>query len=254
MNLPKVKFTDIPLNLETDWIHGFLFQNEWGWGKYILKKHPKIKEIFSLKTENDQVGFLKTYIADFRGDNKELIENNRLNYQNDWKTVERDFFITLSDILQISWPENRKSIKAMISINPICPRFLDSWRFSVFYDYKKKTHLLEVIMHECCHFLYFEKWKSIFPQLDPKTNESPYIEWHLSELLAPIILNDMRIQKLLKQKAVFYEKHQAIIINGKTAPEYFTDLYNKALERNDFSKFLKEAYETIKKHESLFVK
>lgn len=33
MSLPKVQLTNISLSLEADWIHGFLFQNERGWGK-----------------------------------------------------------------------------------------------------------------------------------------------------------------------------------------------------------------------------
>ena len=37
MNLPKVKFTDIPLSKEADYLHDFLFQNKWGWNKYISK-------------------------------------------------------------------------------------------------------------------------------------------------------------------------------------------------------------------------
>jgi hypothetical protein len=57
MGLLKVKFTNIPLSKEIDWIHGFLFQNEWSWGKYIIKKHSGIKKIFSLKKETEQIKF-----------------------------------------------------------------------------------------------------------------------------------------------------------------------------------------------------
>ncbi len=70
MNIPKVKFTNIPLSKEVDWIYGFLFQNKWGWGKYIIKKHPKIKKVFSFKTEAKQVKFLKDYIAKFKKENQ----------------------------------------------------------------------------------------------------------------------------------------------------------------------------------------
>lgn len=42
MYTPKIKFINIPLSVEVDYVHGFLFQNEWGWGKYIIKKHPKL--------------------------------------------------------------------------------------------------------------------------------------------------------------------------------------------------------------------
>lgn len=137
MNMPKVKFTHIPLSKEIDWIHGFLFQNEWGWSKYIIKKHPKIKKVFSFKTEAEQVKFLRNYIIQFKKDNQKLIEKNKTEYQKAWKKIEKEFFITLSEIIQTNWPKNRKTIKAMVSINPICPRFLNDWSFSIFYNYKK---------------------------------------------------------------------------------------------------------------------
>ncbi|HDO23659.1 MAG TPA: hypothetical protein ENG99_00360 [bacterium] len=249
MNIPKVKFTNISLSKEVDWIHGFLFQNEWGWGKYIIKKHPKIKKVFSFKDERERVKFLRNYIIQFKKDNQKLIEKNKIKYQTEWQKIEKDFLITLSEIIQINWPKNRKTIKAMISINPICPRFLNDWSFSIFYNYKKMSHAMEVIMHESCHFLYFEKWKKLYPKVDNKKFESPYIEWHLSEIIAPIILNDQRIKKILKQKAVFYKEHEKIKINNKTAPEYFTELYNKS---KNFEQFLDKSYKAIKKNKNLF--
>jgi len=253
MFIPKVKFTNIPLYKEIDWIHGFLFQNKWGWGKYIIKKHPKIKNVFSFKTETEQVKFLEDYIVKFKKDNQKLTEKNKIKYQAEWQKIEKDFFITLSEIIQTDWPKNRKIIKAMISINPICPRFLNNWSFSIFCNYKKISHAIEVIMHESCHFLYFEKWKKMYPKANKKTFESPYIEWHLSELAAPIIINDKRVQKLLKQKASFYKEHSRIKIGQKTAPQFFTDIYNRNINKeNGFELFLRESYREIKKHKKLF--
>lgn len=252
MSLPKVKFTDIPLPKEVDWMHGFLFQNKWGWGKYIIKKHPKIKRVFSFKTETEQIKFLKEYIVEFRIENQELIEKNKIEYQKEWKKIEKDFFLKLSEIMQIDWPKNKKIIRAMISVNPICPRFLKDWSFSIFYNYKKIPHAIEVIMHESCHFLYFEKWKQLYPKINSKKFESPHLEWHLSEILAPIILNDNRVQKLLKQKAAFYIEHKKIKIGGKIASKYFTDLYNRVAKSDDFEKLLEESYQKIKKNRNLF--
>lgn len=254
MNMPKVIFTDIPLSKEIDWIHGFLFQNKLGWGKYIVKKHPEIKKVFSFKTESEQVQFLRGYIVKFRIENQKLIEKNKTIYQKEWQKVEKDFFIILSEIIQIDWPKNRKTIKAMVSLNPICPRFLKDWSFSIFYNYKKIPSAMEVIMHESCHFLYFEKWKQLYPKMDSKKFESPYLEWHLSEILAPIILNNPRIQKLLKRKADFYIEHKRIKIKNRTVPKYFDDLYKNSNMDKNFTKFLKESYRAAKKNKSIIVK
>lgn len=249
MNMPKVRFTHISLSKEVDLIHGFLFQNEWGWGKYIIKIHPKINKVFSFKTEAEQIKFLRNYTVQFKKDNQKLIEKNKIKYQREWQKIEKDFFIILSEIMQIDWPKNKKIIKSMISVNPICPRFLNDWSFSIFYNYKKMSHTMEVIMHESCHFLYFEKWKKLYPKVNNKKFESPHIEWHLSELIAPIILNDQRIKKILKQKANFYEEHKKIKIYNKTAPEYFSELYNTS---KNFEQFLDKSYTAIKINKKLF--
>ena len=252
---PKVKFTDIPLAAEVDLLHDFLFKNKWGWGKYIIKKHPKIKKIFSLKNEQEQVNFLKRYIAGFKKANLETIEKNKKRYKNGWRKIENDFLEILSEIMEIDWPKNRKTIKAMVSINPICPRFLNNWTFSIFCSYKKISNAMEVIMHDCCHFLYFEKWRKLYPKMDCKKFESPYIEWHLSEILAPIILNDPKIQKILRKKAAFYKEYQDLIIHQKKVPKYFELLYKEYRNKKyTFGAFLKKAYREIKKNEKVFLK
>lgn len=251
--MPKIHFINVPLSTEADWIHGFLFQNKWGWGKYILKKHPDIKKIYSIEKEDDQIKFLKKYIIDCRRFDKDIIENNRKKYQKAWNKVEKDYFKLLSEIISTEWPKNKKNIKAMISINPICPRFLNNWSFFLFYKYEKIGNAIEVIMHECCHFLYFEKWKQVFPNAKTKTFDYPYIEWHLSEILTPIILNDQRVQKLLNKKADFYDEYKKIYIGKNNLIKHFELLYkNHITEQSNFDDFLKNAYSEIKKYKNKF--
>jgi hypothetical protein len=250
MNIPRIIFVNNSLSKEADWLHGFLFNNNWGWGRYIFKKHPKLKNIFNIKGETRQVEYLKKYVTKYRRDNRVKIESNVALYKKNWDKVEKKFFIILSEILQISWPKNKKSIKAMVSINPICPRFLKIWSFTIFCNYKKPVYAIETIMHECCHFLYFEKWKKMYPQISTKKFEEPYIEWHLSEIVAPIILNDKRVQKILKQKAVFYAEHNKLKLGKENVPRYFTNLYNK--NKTDFESFIIKAYKIIKAKEKLF--
>jgi len=252
MFIPKVKFTNASVSYDINWFYHFLFKHRWDWSKYVIKRHPKIEEVKSFEKENERVNFLKKYINNFWKKNKVTINKNKSKYQKEWRKIEKEFFEFLSELMQINWPKNRKTIKAMMSICPICPRFLNDWSFSAFYNFDIKN-ALKVIMHECCHFLYFEKWKKMYPKADRKTFETPHIEWHLSELAAPIIINDKRVQKLLKQKASFYKEHSKIKIGKKTAPQFFTEIYNRNINKeNGFELFLKEAYKQIKKHKKLF--
>lgn len=228
---PKIKFSTIPPDREVDLLYRFLFEDDWGWSHYIFKKHPKLKPMVNLRTKAERRRFLREYVRQYHEENKRLVEE------------------------KTEWPARRTRVGALISLNPICPRFLDTWSFAIFLNYRKRSHVLEVIMHEICHFLYFKKWGEVFLNADPKTYESPHLEWHLSELLAPVILNDRRIQKILRRKADFYEEHQRIFIDGRSAPEHFTRLYVRAVkEGQSFDRFLCAAYADIKKYRAAFEK
>lgn len=207
----------------------------------------------SLETKRSRIAFLRDYIQRYHEKNARLVENKTTWIKATWRQVEQEFVSLLPALLETDWPSERKQIRAFISLNPICPRDIDDWSFSVFLNYRKKAYVQEVIMHEICHFLYFKKWREVFPDTDAKTFESPYLEWHLSEILAPVILNDHRIQRLLKRPADFHEEHMAILIQNKPATEYFADLYLRfSKEGKPFAEFLQKAYAEIKKYRTLF--
>jgi len=252
MFTPKVKFLLIPIKLEVNLIYFFLFHEKWGWGKKIIKRHPYLKNVLNIKTKKNREKYIKKYIIEFRNENKESIRNQIKKYSKNWKKVEKKYLTILPEILNTPWPKDKKIIKAMISINPICPRFINNWSFSLFYKQGSKK-MKETIMHEICHFLYFKKWKEVFPSVKRKAFEYPYIEWHLSEILAPVILNDPRIQKLLKHKAAFYKEHQKLKINEVNVPKYFSFLYKEyKFKQYSSDDFLRKAYSEIKQHKNIF--
>lgn len=252
--IPQVVFSDIPVNQEVDYLHGFIFNNSWGWGRYIFRKHPKLRGVLKLKGERQRVSFLREYVLNYRSDNRVQIEMKAARFKSQWKKIEKKYFFLLSEIMETEWPPRRKKMKAQISINSICPRFLGTWSFTLFFNYRKTAHAMETIMHESCHFLWFKKWKEVFPDADKKTYEMPHIEWHLSEIMAPIILNDGRIQKLLRQKAAFYDEHQIVKIGGKTAPNHYAAMYARAKKEGvPFSDFMRSVYADIQKNKSAFI-
>lgn len=251
MKLPKVKFKNISVSKEIEWFYNFIFYNKTGWQKYIFRRHPRLKSVYNLKTKRAREKYIEAYIREYLKNNKDEIRNNRSRIEKLWGKKEKEFLINLEEILEIKWLV-KKDITSLISINPICPRFLHDWSFFIYYRYKNYD-ILEVIMHELCHFLYFKKFKELFPKIPARKYDYPYIEWHLSELIAPIILNDSRINKFLKKKAVFYPEYKKIKIGKISAPVYFTRLYNTNLKKkNNFDNFLIDAYKLIKKHKKLF--
>ena len=62
MSSPKVKFINIPLKLEANWLYHFLFEDKWGWEKIVIKKHPKLKQVYDFKSRGERIKFIKKYL------------------------------------------------------------------------------------------------------------------------------------------------------------------------------------------------
>ncbi len=252
MDYPKVKFGKTSIGNEENLLYYFLIFDKWGWEKQIIGKHPRLKEIYEIKGEKRRRVFLKKYILDFKKENQIEISRQTEKYKRAWGKAEKNYFKTLTEVLETSWPDRQKEIKALISINPICPRFLNTWSFGLYYG-QSVSWAIQMIMHETCHFLYFKKWAEVFPGAEKKTFDHPHIEWHLSEILAPVILNDQRIQKILKNKAGFYNVHSKLKIGKISVPEYFTVIWRNHLKKKtSFGEFLEEAYIKIKENKKVF--
>jgi len=251
--MPTVKFSTVPIKLEVEMMYWFLIEEREGWGLRIIRKHPRLSGVYSIEGKQKREAFIRAYILKYRKAHSGRMASRVASYKRRWRVVEKQYFALLETILGTKWPKNLKQFKALTSINIICPRFLESNSFFLFVNYRLISHAIETIMHETCHFLYFKKFAEVFPDVDRKTFESPFIEWHLSELIAPIILNDERVQKLLRQRAFFYDEHERVMIGSQSAPKFFTSMYKEYMKQGDFAGFLKASYAAIKDNKKQFI-
>lgn len=230
----------MPLDFESEVILGFLDTN---WSGKITKKHPSFLKVEKAKSEKDKLKITRDCITEIRKELGGQMNFGLKNVKSDWQKIENDIFITLSEIIQANWP--KKEITAFISINPIYPRFLNNLSFCVSPD-NKYSNL--IISHEISHFLYFKKFKEVFPKVKRDKYESPNKEWILSEIITPIILNDLRMRKILvEDKSGFYEEHKMLKLKGKSVIKIIEDLYKEfVVKKKDFTEFLIRSLEIIK--------
>ena len=153
--------------------------------------------------------------------------------------------LVLSEIVEQKWPEKDGKIIARVSLNPICPRYIKQRTFDVFYR-QNARRMKSVAIHELLHFIYFEKWKRIFPNAKEREFDAPYLVWKLSEMVPKVILNEKRIQEIFKYKFDSYREYENFKLNGKPLLSYLQDFYD---DRKDFADFLKQSWEFVKKHE-----
>jgi len=129
-------------------------------------------------------------------------------YNDIWSKYNDKYFETLSTYLNIKWPNKHKIIYAEVGITPVFPRYLDSFRFSLGVGLPEEI-LIRISAHETLHFLWFHKWKELYPECPRREYDSPFITWEYSEMVTDPILNSKEIKEILKidEKAYnsFYE-------------------------------------------------
>lgn len=150
----------------------------------------------------------------------------------------------LCEIMETDW-DSDKSITIIPCLCPIFPRFIESNSFMVSYRMERED-IFRVCIHEITHFIYFKKILELNPKITRKELEMPHDVWKISELLAPVIVNDAYIQKQIHIKDYHYKHWQGIKIDGKTMLECLTAIYDK---REGFSDLINKANEFFLKNE-----
>lgn len=243
MHIPRVAFKTAPLDLEIDMFFHFLYQSN-GWEKYLFRLYPKLRDIRKNIPESEGEKAVASFLRRAKIDKTKAFTDAKQRFRSAWTPIEQAYLREISSIMEIPYPTKRKTVCAYVGLNPICPRFLHDWSFSIYFNETKPSRIREIIAHEICHFLWFEKWKRVFPKSDPKTFEAPHDIWLFSELAAPIILIDARIRPLIGQKASFYAEHRRLKLGNVSAPVALTRLYRK---RKNIEKFMKEGLTMIQR-------
>jgi hypothetical protein len=221
----------------------FLFpgKGDWDWSKYIFCHHKNLKKYFGDKSDKRKVE-IKKYIKKYYIKNSKELEAKKKFFERQWEKINDKFEKILCELLEMDVKKINFKITCFVSICPICPRDLKEKNFSIFYKQKGSDARL-TIAHEILHFYYFYKWKKVFPKHSEKSFNGPHIIWHLSEILAVVLLNTKNLQKILKKKALPYEEYRTFKINNMFLINYFDKLYRE--HKGSFSNFLKKAYKEI---------
>ena len=111
----------------------------------------------------------------------------------------------------------------------------------------EKEYLIQNIMYECCHFVYFEKWKELFGDWKIEQFDSPHIVWYLSEMVIDPILNNENIQIVYKSDFKAYSNFYKINIDNKCLMEYIKQIYKE----NKIEDAIKKSYQFVLDNERL---
>lgn len=247
MNIPKVEFSVAPLDKTFSWIHYFLnpAKKDWDWSNAIYKSYPELKsKLQNVKDKKKRKEIEYRFFTEvFQKERIELEKRAKI-FQSEWNKINEDVMLVLSKVVEQEWSDKDRKFFARNSLNPICPRWIKSRIFDVYYK-DSSREMKSTAIHEILHFIYFEKWKKVFPRTEEKEFDAPYLVWQLSEMVTGIILNDKRVQNVFKYKFNSYKEFENFKLNKKPLLSYLQDFYDN---RKDFADFLKKSWKFVKQH------
>ena len=230
--MPKVEFKIMSLEDNVRFIKEIYYSDDniLDIYKYTISLFPELSDIPKNAPKKDIDSKIEAVVTKRYNDRKEMIEDDILRYQKLWEPYNDNFFDALANYLNIKWPTNHDTIIADVGIIPVCPRYLEDFRFSI-HDGMKDDLLIETCAHELCHFLWFEKWKEIYPLTKNEEFESPNIVWEYSEMVVDPILNSKIISKVLNRNTRYaYDYFYNIKDGNQMMMDKLFDIYNNDID------------------------
>jgi len=246
--LPKTKFEQIDIAKEIELVNMFMTSSRWAIA--FDKVYPELRKIQKEnENEGDRLKKYREFMESIHTRDHEQMLSAQEQLQVEWEKIEQPYLQALSKHLETNWPIEKEEIVGYISALPAYPRFLRGYSFCV--GYKNVANMIETAAHEILHFLWFKKWKEVFPDIDEKEFESPNLVWRLSEIMDPIILQcEPKIRELIKPQKWGYSSFGSIKIGEVGMTEYFKDVYMRSVAANDpFEATLRKLWDEAKLHE-----
>ncbi len=194
---------------------------------FTINLFPELKNVFDSMSLEDIYILIESVVTKYYDNNSLNIDNDVERYNNVWNRYNDEFFNKLTKFLNLEWPKEHEVVEATVGIIPVCPRYLDEFSFSV-HDGLTDEQLIETCAHELCHFLWFEKWKMLYPECSREEYESPYVVWQYSEAVVDPILKASGIKEIFNSNNTF--SYDSFYENYDNLMNELTDIYLSDLD------------------------
>lgn len=166
-------------------------------------------------------------------------------YQRHWEENRRVVEEALGDIFQVPLANRFQNIRANITLNPVCPRFLAERTFDLFYRNSPRG-ALGMALHEIVHFLWFDRWNAAFHD-DPAEYEAPHLKWLFSEMAVKPILGEPRLAERnpYYPDDCVYAYFDAMTVEGRPILEVMEELF----AAGSIDRFMAEGWRFCREHE-----
>lgn len=222
MVMPKVIFREMTLDENIDTIKWAYYENNDSLAvhNFTVEYFPELavldentpKEVVYNKIEEIVTKEYNCYL--------EKIKSETKRYNDIWQKYNDKYLKLLSDYLKVDLP-SIEVIEGKVGLIPVFPRYLDEFSFSVSIGLEDWL-LIKSTAHEVLHFVWFEKWQQIHPEITRREYDSPYISWQYSEMVTDPILNNKPFSDIFKD--IFIERGYDSFYELKDGDNFVMDI------------------------------
>jgi len=218
------------------------------WRDPLFKMYPFLDKKKGLKASwKNRKKYLKTTLNNYYDQTAAALVSKAKVFNNCWSVHQENIIKIFTDVFDIDCKVLFNNMSAEISLNPICPRDLNNYHFSVFYKNDEKR-FLETALHEIIHFVWFYLWKSYFND-DCKEYEAPHLKWILSEMVVDTFVRNTKIGQLFSpdgRNNAAYKYFYTMKVNDTLILETLSRIYQKS---QNLRQFMEQVYKYCQDHE-----
>ena len=185
-------------------------------------KYPELLNVFSSGVSREEIHALcHSQLKQRYFNNLEELSEKIDYFKKDWDKKNNKLLLSLSREFETVW--NYHHITVKVGNVPLCPRWISD---PSFYVPSYIDDFSSIALHECCHFIFFQKLMSINSEYSLKDFEYPTPEWILSEALIEPIIGKSLYQDMIHTKVTSYPEFYSIFIDNKNVVKHLDILYN----------------------------
>lgn len=220
------------------------------WSNPLYHFYPQIRKDYAAGLPADEK---KKYIVDslrkIYEEAEATIHKKLPLYQAYWDQHEKQISLGMTRQFGIDCDTILNDMVCNVTLNPICPRYLQDHSFDVFY-FNSEKGALGMALHEIIHFVWFVLWNETFNDTYDQY-ELPSLKWILSEMVVDTIMSD----EWLGSINPYFSKEKGGCVydyfySMKIGEDYILDVLDEMHRNNSISDFMKKSYSYCLDHEA----
>ncbi|MEY8515763.1 hypothetical protein AALC25_02305 [Lachnospiraceae bacterium 29-84] len=247
----EVTFVNPGVDYMFEQIMGFQTEDESAfWSEPLYHFYPQLDKAYATSLPfSERKSYIERILRSVYAGLENTINEKLDLYTRHWDACKAQITAALSEAFDVDCEKLFNDLRCNISMNPICPRFLEEHYFDIFY-LNSERGAIGVAIHEIIHFVWFYVWNRHFGDSYDEY-ERPSLKWNLSEMVVESVIRDERLSSIdpyfpREQGGCVYPYFFDMIVDGKPILDTLDAMYRS----QGITDFMQNSYAYCQEHET----